>query len=794
MNMNLLRQYLKTGFRVFLKYKIQLSIAILGLAFSLVCFIPTVYWLHYETTYDRFYSDAKEIYRIYAVEKGSGKVNEQVPGLLGNELLKYFPILEATAGFVTEQLDYQTEENDYIQLKTLCVDSAFLNVFQQPCVYGDMKQALQMAGNIVLTETVASRLFGTAEKAIGQKLEHSLSRIFGPCTVTAVVQDSPANTNLPFDAIFNFPALQDASMIMSTSEQWQYYNNNLYVKFYPQANSKGFEQQLRNFTSRTNKNTDIELRMLPISDVRHKLNSDQLFTLNFIRLLVISSILLMLSALFNFLNLYLGLFRQRINEFRQRMIHGATSRQIITQMMFELTCVVLSALLIGTFFIFLTRPVASNLLGIVMPTPQLIYFSLLSGLGIMLFVLLFSLIPCWRMNQLITRNMTERKASNQPMLQRIAISFQLAVSIVFIIAASVTMMQMRFINQKDLGFDRGGIIQLYSENMKLDEHKATIKQRLEAIPQIMNISATDYSPDKNATVTTEVEWPGKQLHKKPVFQWLFADANFAKTFRLKLIAGRWWEEGQNENHKVVLNEEAVKVMGLSEPIGSIIRMNPFLITNDGVAPMEEYEVIGVVNDFHSHSLRSRIHPTIIRTGLENIWYIRVVPGQEQEVMQRISSILTDIDIRLTDTRLTLLDEVYDRLDYSEQIGLKLFFILAIVCLSISLFGIYAIARSTTQKRRKEIAIRKIFGADIQNVVRMFVCEYSLLVVFAAAVALPIAHYVMYRWLHGYAYHTNIPWWLPVMVFTGSITLVLFTVLGQVLKAAGSNPAKVIKSE
>ena len=120
--------------------------------------------------------------------------------------------------------------------------------------------------------------------------------------------------------------------------------------------------------------------------------------------------------------------------------------------------------------------------------------------------------------------------------------------------------------------------------------------------------------------------------------------------------------------------------------------------------------------------------------------------------------------------------------------------MAIVCLSISLFGIYAIARSTTQKRRKEIAIRKIFGADIQNVVRMFVCEYSLLVVFAAAVALPIAHYVMYRWLHGYAYHTNIPWWLPVMVFTGSITLVLFTVLGQVLKAAGSNPAKVIKSE
>ena len=123
--MNLFIQYLKTGFRVFLKYKTPLSIAILGLAFSLVCFIPTVYWLYYETTYDRFYSDTKLIYRLYTVEKGSGKVNEQVPGLLSSELLKHFPVLKASAGFVTEQLDFQTEGNDYIQLKTLCVDSAF---------------------------------------------------------------------------------------------------------------------------------------------------------------------------------------------------------------------------------------------------------------------------------------------------------------------------------------------------------------------------------------------------------------------------------------------------------------------------------------------------------------------------------------------------------------------------------------------------------------------------------------------------------------------------------------------
>jgi ABC-type transport system, involved in lipoprotein release, permease component len=791
--------YLKVAFRNIWKYKIQSLIGILGLAFALACFVPALYWMHFEKTYDSFYPDSNRIFRIYSVEKESGKVNEQLPGLLGSELIKHFPVLEASVGFAMEQLDYQTESRDYIQLNTICVDSAFFQVFPQVQVYGDMRQALQSAGNIVLTETVALRLFGNVENAIGQKLEHFLSKIFGSCTVTAVIKDLPTNTNLPFDVICNFPALQDASMIMPTSAQWEYYNNCIYVKLHPQTNINELATQLRDFTSNINTNSNIQLRILPLKDVRNQLNADLPFSLNFIRLLVAAGILLMLSALFNFLNLYIGIFHQRINEFRQRLIYGATSRQLILQMMFELTCAILLALFIACFFIFLTRSFCSNLLGIAMPVSILLRFFLLSGLGMIVSVLLLSLIPCLRLNRLITNDLSKRKTTSQPILQHIAISFQLAVSIVFIVSALVIIKQMDFIKQKDLGFAKSGVIQLYSSSMQLGQYSAVLRQQLESIPQIINISATVFEPEKNinaqSMTITQVEWAQKQANRKPIFQLLFVDSNFAETFRLKLLAGRWLNDGENESQKIILNEEAVRIMELSEPVGTIIRMDPSMISSDGVASMQEYEVIGVVNDFHSHSLRSRIHPTIIRTcDLANIWYIRVMPGQEQEMMQQISATLANMDVSLTDVRLTLLEEVYDRLNYSEQIGLKLFSILAIVCLSISLFGIYAIATAATQRRRKEIAIRKILGADIKNIVRMFFREYILLVIIAGIVALPLAYLAMSFWLQGYAYHTNIPWWLLAGVIIVVIVAVLLTVLEQVQKAANSNPAEVVKSE
>ncbi|MDR3141794.1 MAG: ABC transporter permease [Tannerellaceae bacterium] len=576
--------------------------------------------------------------------------------------------------------------------------------------------------------------------------------------------------------------------------QWSVFVMNLYVKFHPRTDVSALAEQLRDFASRLGANAAVELRTLPAGDVRHRLNADVPFTLNFIGLFVIAGILLLFSALFNFLNLYSDLFRQRNREWRQRAAHGASSGQLVWQMSFELACAILPALAFACFFIVCTRPAFSGLLDIEIRLPQLMRLFIVCGTGIMALMLFIGFILFRRLSRLSMQPRRGMKITGgQPALRRAAVTLQLAVSVVFIVAAGVVMMQMRFADRKDLGFGRNGIIQLSGFLDISGKVQAVLMHELESILQVENMTDAYFETQHNVnpyTITAKVEWPGKSPSDKPAFHFILTDSRFAETFRLKMLMGAWWNEG--EKQKIVLNEEAVRVMQLSEPTGAVIRM-PSL---EDTSVSETYEVAGVVNDFHTRSLRNRIQPTLFipSSGLHNMLYIRVAPGQEREAIRRIAAILPGIDATLTDVRLTPVSELYDRLNQSEQAGLKMFSILATVCLLISLFGAYAIAAATTRRRRREIAIRKVAGAKASSIVFLFFREYALQALIACAVALPPVYLAMNNWLQGYAYRTSIPWWLPAGVTTGVAAVVLLTVLGQVLKAAHSNPAEVIKNE
>jgi len=481
-----------------------------------------------------------------------------------------------------------------------------------------------------------------------------------------------------------------------------------------------------------------------------------------------------------------------MNELRQRTVHGAKSRQLIVQMMFELSCSILLSLLIACFFIILICPIFSDLLGIMMKISHVLYLFIVCGSSVMVLMLFICLIPFWQLSRIAMKHLSKRKNHGQPKILRMAVTFQLAVSVVFIVVTSVVMMQMRFVSHKDPGFDRHAILQLSGLSFFTDDNVRTILvNELATIPQIESITKTNYEPlhstrafnSEIRTTTTAVEWPGKQQTEEPAFHLIRTDNRFAETFGLTMLTGEWFNE--TAERTIVLNEEAVRVMGLSDPVGTAIRMSG-----------QDVIVVGVVKDFHTLSLRSRIQPTIFRSfkyTLPNM-YVRVIPGQEQEAIQRITAIIPEIDASLAGVQPTPLIELYDRLNYSEQAGMKLFSVIAIVCLLISLFGIYAVAAASTLRRRKEIAIRKVFGAQVGDIVRMFFREYTRQVVFAGVIALPLAYYAMHRWLEGYAYRTNIPWWLLAGVVLTIAAVVLLTVFGQVLKAANSNPAEVVKSE
>lgn len=789
---NMLAPYLKIAFRTLWKHKTQSLTGIFGLAFALACLVPALYWLRYETSYDSFYPDAGQIYRIYTFEKQTGKTNELVSGILDRKLQEQFPALQNATVFFLEANDCHTEETPYIRLRTLFTDSTFLNVFPQTVVSGDLGHPLDMMNNLVLTESVAVRLFGDVEKAIGQPVKSISLPDDAPYTVTAVVKDPHPSTNLAFDAILSHEQIKAQKTFAEKSgkEIWTFAFLQMYAKLPPHTDVDYLTTQLQDYLSETYANMPVELRMLSVADVRHRLSADVPFTLNFIRLFVVAGSLLLLSALFNFINLYFNLFRQRMREFRLRAANGASRSQLIGQMSFEWMSAIFLALLPAAGFIVGSRPAFSGLLGIPMKIPALIPLFAGCALGIMGLIGFLGFILFRQLSRLAFRPQSESKTAGKPVVQDMAVVLQFVVSLAFLIATFIVMMQMRFVNHKDLGFDRDGIIFLSGLPPFInDDIRVALRKELASLPQIEKITDTDFTPQHQVSpfkMTTHVEWPEKSSSEKPAFHYITTDSRFADLFRVRMREGKWLNEGGEPC--VVLNEEAARIMQLNEPIGAKIRLT--------LRETEEYRVVGVVNDFHTLSLRSRIQPTIFLTAAypSNHLYMRTVPGQEQEAIREINALLPHIDASLADVQPIPLGELYDRLNDSEEVGLKMFSVLALVCLCISLIGIYAVATAATHRRRKEIAVRKIVGANESNIVGLFLRDYILQVIIAGAAALPSTYLVMDNWLQGYAYRTNIPGWLLAGVLAGVAAVVLLTVLGQVLKAAHGNPAEVVKSE
>ena len=374
-----------------------------------------------------------------------------------------------------------------------------------------------------------------------------------------------------------------------------------------------------------------------------------------------------------------------------------------------------------------------------------------------------------------------------------AVTLQLMISILFIVASLVVMEQMRFVNQKDLGFDPKGLIQLSGFVDVSGKIESTLMQELSALPQVKSFTDTNFKPQHHVdpmAIFTNVEWEGKPLDTKVDFHLYGTDHRFGETFDLKMLMGRWWTEGNELS--VVLNESAVRAMGLQDPVGSIIRM-PWW---SDFSVIKEYEIVGVVNDFHALSFRESIHPMLFipSGGLVNNLYIRVIPGEEGNITHHITELLPKIDPTLADTRITPIGTLYDQLNQSEIVGLKIFSFLAFACLLISLFGIYAVATASTKRRRKEIAIRKVVGSKASEIIFLFFKEYMRLIVIAGIIAFPISYLVMNYWLQGYAYRIQIQIWWLVGIFITITSMVLGTIREQVCKAANENPSEVIKSQ
>lgn len=351
-------------------------------------------------------------------------------------------------------------------------------------------------------------------------------------------------------------------------------------------------------------------------------------------------------------------------------------------------------------------------------------------------------------------------------------------------------------NHFDWGFKKDGLIRIRMTHRDRTLIVENIKQ-LTLVQEF--ISTARFNIKTEPRVMGEVKWVEKPAGLSPIVEIEGVGMNFNSGFGIPILEGRFFEEQDRGSNKIVVNQEMKKIIGKENIIGEIVEIPAGYITADGTIGMNTMEIIGIIKNFHTLSLQKPVHPLILELydgseGASN--YVKVAKGTESQVIAAITEVFKNCSSPGDPEEVDIINmpQLLDDFSKSEKASLRLFSVLAALCILISVFGIYSISSSNMERRKKEIAIRKVYGATANEIVMMFIAEYSKMLLLANLIALPPALYLMNRWLAQYAYHTNIHVWMVLLVVVFTFVVVVSTVLAQVIEAANRNPAEVVKSE
>ncbi len=779
----MIKHYFKVAWRNLLRYRTQSIISIVGLAVGFACFALATLWIRYEMTYDSFHPDADRIYQLSQEDGISTPGSTSFPVSLAAELKQQFPEIETVCTF-GEQYYNLSKLNDsdlsvsgdaYRLHVGLNVDSSFLEMFDIRLLEGSW-DFLHDAGHIALTKEVAAAYFGS-DSPLGK--DFNLGSDENPTlkTVTAVFSGWGNHSNFPFKVL----NMRDGGA-----------NANLYslvwVKLKRETDVALFKEKLYTFQTAPDKwgNRDTHFRITPIQEIRYELYSWKLAVeFQYLLLFCIAGVLVIVCALFNYLSLFVNRLRMRVREMALRKVCGSSNRRLFVLLSTEFALVLLLACALGMAIIELVLPLFQRFTGVGgnIYGESLLYFA-----GLMLVAMLIFLLLVYYFNRQLLQRALKGAADRQrqSFFYRFSLVLQLAIGVLFIFGISILMKQMNHLRHADIGMERDHIIVLQTYDAG---HVSVMAETLRQMPMLTEVVEGTIAlfPPPYTTYMKIDDWEGKlptdepiQIEEVPVGEVL------TKFYKLRLLQGELFPDSADNFNKVLINETAAKEFGWAEPVGKKI--------------WGYKTVIGVIKDFHKTSPTTRVNPILVtsgklyqRNGMAHNILLKYgdCPWEivRDSIHSRFEKVIPDAGYYLNNV-----EEEYEKYLQSESILLKLLSIVAVVCVLISAFGIYSFVTLTCERRRKEIAIRKVNGARVRDILYIFLKEYTVLLLLASVIAFSVGYAVMKRWLESYVEQTAISWWVYGVVFAGIACVVLLSIWTRVWKAANQNPAEVIKSE
>jgi len=799
--------YLKQTWRSLVKNKTYSILNIVGLSAGLICFAFIAVWVTDELSYDKFNKNYNRIVRVTGIAKTESGVSESAVSSapMAKALKDDYAEVENTVRFDMRGEIVRLNDKQILEDAILVTDPSFFDVFSFHLTRGDVSTALNEPYSIVLTKTAAKKYFGDADP-MGQVLTINMYDSAGlgaQYKVTGIMPDAPKNSHFTFNMLASFKTAEVANPDILTVDGWGDASFYTYLLLKKGVDHKKFSQKISQFYGKyIGERYEVWksiyfYKLQPLADIHLKsqLEYEIAATGNITNVYIFSTIgfLILLLAGINYMNLATARSVSRVKEVGVRKVVGALRRQLTMQYLMEAVITAFVALIISLLACYLLQPLFFQLTGknfSPFESPFLIVFLIVVTI---LLGVLSGLYPAFIISGFKPARVLKgsfKSGTKGVLLRRSLLVSQFMITIILVSSIIIINSQMSYIKHKDLGYDKDALLFLrVNGNTEVINGFSAFKNELANSPLISGITTSNSlliaGLGSGGSKTVDINGNPLQVNTSR----LRVDADFMKVHGIRLLAGNDFtvSTAGDTIRQIILNEQAVKRFGWNDPEVAIGK--PFEMGN------QKGVVRGVVNDFHFNSLQQAIEPLAI-----------------YPIGDRFSRITLKADIKKVDQSISFIEKTWKKhfpsalFDYDfmdEQIGeqyaaekkfAKIFLYFSVLSIVIACLGLYGLTAYSASQKVKEIGVRKVLGATVNNLAIMLSRDFLKLILVAFIIAVPIAWYIMNNWLMDFAYRTDIAWWMFGAAGLLVLMIAIVTVSFQVIKAAVANPIKSLRTE
>lgn len=789
----MLKNYIKIAFRNLWKTRGYSFLNIFGLALGITVASLIFLWIEDEVNYDSLFENREHIYAIKNVQAYDGRtyVFSSNPGPLVPGLKEDFPEVEyATRSSWPQKTLFNLGEKTIFENGTF-VDPDFMEIFSLDFTEGQIENALSQPEQVVISEAMARRFFNRTN-VVGETI---LVDAETQLTVSGVFRDLPSNVSLSFDWLRPYQVYYSQNGWL---EQWGSNALQNFVQLRPGTDLASVNEKIYDFIPKKSGNDGYgsRLRLYPMGRW-HLYNAfDQdgneiEGSIKYVRLFSVVAWIVLIIACINFMNLATARSQKRAKEIGVKKVVGAGRGGLIRQFISEsillaflagLLAIVLAALLLPYF----NQVVSKELtLGLFEPAHLLFLLGIILATGMVAgsypAFYLSSFEPIGVLKGLAVRT------GGANFIRRGLVVLQFAASITLVVCTMLIYMQIRHAKNKDLGYDRSGLITT-TVYPKISTHYQAIKQELNAHGLIEKAGISKHSILGLGSNTGDFSWQGKDPNLEVLITIDDTDGEYFETLGLKMLAGRPFREDiQADSLSIIINKSLATLMGIADdPIGKTMSRSWG----------DDFTIIGMVDDFMVSNIHSSGEPVVFGALLDqgNVMTMRLAGNQDLTAkMEEIGAVFKKFNPEYP-FEYRFVDERFDQLFRTEALMGNLSRIFAVMAILISCLGLFGLAAYTAERRTKEIGIRKVLGASVLGLTNMLSREFVILVSVACLIAFPLSYWMMENWLGNYSYRIEIPWWVFLAAGATALIIALLTVSSQAIRAAIANPVNALRDE